>query len=269
MLKRVAAIQMNSTAIVEENLNTVEKLIKVAADKKSLLAILPENVAILGKHEEDKLQCAETLGAGPIQDFISSLAKKYQIWIVGGTIPIKVENENRISASCMVWDDQGKMKAHYNKIHLFDVTVSTDAYNESKTIAPGKDIVTVDSPIGKLGLSICYDIRFPELYRKLSAVGAEVLCIPAAFTKVTGSAHWEILCRARAIENLCYVLAAAQFGTHANGRSTYGHSMIVDPWGTVVACLPSGEGVIVADLNLDFLKETREKFPVLHHIKLC
>jgi deaminated glutathione amidase len=273
-LKRVAALQMNSTADVAQNLKTVERLVIEAIEKGASLVVLPENVALVGKYDTDKLTIAEPFGKGYIQNYLSNLAKKYKIWIVGGTIPIVAEMGRRVSASCIVWDDTGQVQARYDKIHLFDVTVADkekaheEIYIESKTIAPGDKLVTLDSPFGKLGLSICYDIRFPELYRKLNSSGAELLCIPAAFTETTGNAHWEILCRARAIENLSYVIASAQVGTHANGRKTFGQSMIIDPWGKILAHLSSGEGAITADIDLTLLKAIREKFPVLQHKKL-
>jgi nitrilase len=245
-----------------------------AIEAGASLVCLPENLAMMGKLDTDKLAIAEPFGKGRIQNFISNLAKEYKVWIVGGAIPIVAEMGKRVSATCIVWDDTGQVRARYDKIHLFDVsvidTVNTgeEIYTESKTIAPGHDVVTLESPLGILGLSICYDIRFPELYRKLNAAGAEILCIPAAFTRITGMAHWEILCRARAIENLSYVIAAAEVGTHANGRSTFGHSMIVDPWGKVLASLASGEGVIIAEIDLNLLIAIREKFPALQHKKL-
>ncbi len=282
--KRVAAIQMSSVASVQDNLHTAERLIRKCADNDVALIVLPENVAFIGKDETDKLLIAENPGHGTIQNFFSLLANELDLWIVAGTIPLKVASadENRVHAASLVWDNKGQMVARYDKIHLFDVVIrplaldvdhaypdnKTLEYLESKTICSGQDIVSLYSPIGKLGLSVCYDLRFPELYRKLLSEGAEVLLVPSAFTAVTGEAHWESLLRARAIENFSYVIAPNQFGLHANGRASFGHSMIVDPWGKIVAMQAEGEGVIYAEIDLEYLYDIRSRFPVQQHRRI-
>lgn len=265
---RVAAIQRSSTDSVEQNLAALEQLVKNAVEQGAELVVLPENVAFMGKKDIDKLAIAEEPYHGPIQTTLSSLAKQYNVWLVGGTIPIKAD-DNHVFASSWVWDNRGQAVARYDKIHLFDVFVPpTDRYQESDTILAGKDIISLDSPVGKLGLTVCYDVRFPELYRSLMDHGAEILTIVSAFTAITGEAHWQTLVRARAIENLCYVIAPNQTGTHANGRASFGHSMIVDPWGKVLASLEAKEGVIVADIDLNSLQEIRTRFPVIKHRKI-
>jgi len=282
---RVAAIQMNSTDSVDENLRTLEKLIPEAASRGAELVVLPENVAFMGVPEDGKiLMIVEAPGQGPIQKFLSKLAKQLDIWIIGGTLPISAgvvadvgagvrvgtRDSKLVYAACFVWNNLGENVARYDKIHLFDVKVQPkqEEYFESKTICPGKDITCINSPLGKLGLSVCYDLRFPELYRKLFNMGAEILTVPSAFTAVTGKAHWEILLRARAIENFSYVIAANQQGLHRNKRSTWGHTMIIDPWGTILDVLPEGEGVVVADIDLDYLHDLRSRFPVAEHRRI-
>ena len=219
-MANLALVQMNSSASVKKNLDELEKLLAQARDEHIDLVALPENFAFMGLKETDKLAIAESFGHGEIQQAISRLAKQYNLWILAGTIPIKTASD-RVRASCLVYDNQGKCAARYDKIHLFDVRVSeTEAHQESLTIEPGDELVVVDTPVGRIGLSVCYDLRFPELYRQLVLKGAELLSVPSAFTAVTGAAHWDVLLRARAIENLCYVLAPNQSGLHENGRKT-------------------------------------------------
>ena len=221
----------------------------------------------MGQHDTDTVDVAETFGNGPMQDFISRTAQEFKVWIVAGTIPLFTDNPNKYSASSLLYADNGEMVARYDKIHLFDVKVEEEdqVYTESRTVRPGKAATIVDTPFGRLGMSVCYDLRFPELYRYLSEQGAEIITIPSAFTEVTGMAHWESLLRARAIENLCYVVAPAQGGYHVNGRTTWGHSMVVDYWGRVRGQLDKGAGVVVIDPDLEALRATRKSFPVLEH----
>jgi deaminated glutathione amidase len=264
---KVATIQMNSGPDVTHNLGVAGQLLADAAAAGAALAVLPENFAIMGAREADRLAVAERPGAGPIQDAIAELAQKLSMWIVAGTLPIHGRTPERVAPACIVFDARGEQVARYDKIHLFDVDLpeKRESYRESATFEPGKDPIVVDTPVGRLGLSVCYDMRFPELYRQMSAQGAQLLAMPAAFTVPTGQAHWEVLLRARAVENLCYVLAAAQWGRHANGRETYGDAMIVDYWGRVLDRRPSGPGVVVAEVDAAAQAEVREGFPALRH----
>ena len=252
----VACIQMASGPNVGANLLEAERLIGMAVDKGAGLIVLPENFAIMGKEESDKVAIRESDQGGAIQDFLSHQAKRQGVWLVGGTVPLAAHDDNKIRAACLLYDDQGKRVARYDKIHLFDVVVGSDEnYTESQTIESGDQAVVVDTPFGRLGLAVCYDLRFPELFRTLVDQGVEVIALPSAFTGITGKAHWEVLVRARAIENLCYVLAAGQGGYHVNGRETYGHSMIVDPWGQVMNELANGSGLVCADIDLQRLAD--------------
>ncbi len=267
-----AVLQMTSVASVEANLATACSLLERARDAGAVLAVLPENFAIMGRKEQDKLAAAEALGEGPIQARLSRTARELGLWIVGGTIPIKIDQDpGRVAAASLVFDSGGRVVARYDKIHLFDVEIPErdERYRESATIAPGAGTTIVATPVGRVGLSVCYDVRFPELYRGLQAQGAEVFTVPSAFTAPTGRAHWELLLRARAVENLCYVLAAAQGGVHENGRETYGDSLIVDPWGHVLARVAEpGPGLAVADIDLTQQGELRTRFPALNHRRL-
>ena len=269
-IAKLAAIQMASGPNVNANLIEVGRLIDVAADGGADFVVLPENFAIMGMKEQDKVKVSEPLGDGPIQSFLSETAKKYGIWLVGGTIPLKSSSPNKVRAACLLYDDKGEVKAHYDKAHLFDVHIyqSGENYNESETIEPGDEIVVVDTPFGRVGLAICYDLRFPEMFRSMADLGVEIIAIPSAFTAVTGKAHWEPLVRARAIENLCYVVAAGQGGYHVNGRESYGDSMIVDQWGQVMDRLTSGSGVVMANYDREQLRKVRKTFPVLEHRKI-
>ena len=266
-----AVVQMNSSASVVENLENARRLLAQAARQGACLAALPENFAIMGAQEADKFAVAETEGAGPIQDWLARTARELGLWIVGGTMPIRSKSApEKVAAACIVFDAQGNRVARYDKIHLFDVDIpgKEERYRESATIAAGNAPVTVDTPIGRIGLSVCYDMRFPELYRALVAQGATCLCMPSAFTVPTGQAHWDVLLRARAIENLCYVLAPAQVGTHASGRQTYGNALIVNPWGEVLARAGAEPCVVLADIDPVAQVEMRARFPSLTHVRL-
>lgn len=264
-MSRVALIQMTSSADVDRNMQHVEQFLKQAKDQHAELAVLPENFAFMGMKETDKLEIAEQYGHGAIQRKISQLAKQLKLWIIAGTIPMKTSGA-KVRSSSIVFDEQGTQVARYDKIHLFDVRVSDhESHQESLTVERGTNLVVIDSPIGKIGMTVCYDLRFPELYQQLMAQGAQIFAVPSAFTAVTGLAHWEILLRSRAIENLCYVLAPNQCGHHANGRSTYGHSMVVEPWGKVVAQKETDTGVVTADVDLQRLHQLRQHFPCVEH----
>jgi nitrilase len=265
----VAAIQMCSSHIVDDNLAAAQQLIQEAANQDAKLVVLPEMFAIMGEKASDKVLVKEEFGKGKIQDFLAEQARKNKIWLVGGTIPISCDEENKARATCLVYNDKGELAARYDKTHLFDVTVSqTESYKESATTQAGDKIVVIPTPFGKLGLSVCYDIRFPELYRALFNAGAEIIAIPAAFTVMTGEAHWELLARARAVENFCYVIGACQWGTHNNGRKTYGHSLIIEPWGNVAASLSEGTGVITSNIDLEKLYAIRKDVPVAEHRRI-
>jgi nitrilase len=269
-----AAVQMNSSADVAANLASARTLLEQAAEAGAKLAALPENFVIMGRTETDKLAVAEpfdpSLRSGAVQSWLRQTARDLGLWIVAGTLPLKLANETRVAPACLVVSDTGECVARYDKMHLFDVDLpkAEESYRESATFAPGSQTQWVDTPIGRLGLAICYDMRFPELFRLLAAQGVEVFCVPAAFTVPTGRAHWEVLLRARAVENLCYVLAPAQAGMHANGRETYGHSLIVHPWGEVLACRPEGAGIVTADIDRSQIAELRQRFPALSHRRL-
>jgi nitrilase len=269
----VAAVQMNSGADLARNLRTAGELLEQACAQQAGLALLPENFAFMGAHDADKLSLAEDDGAGPIQDFLAATAQRLQLWIVAGTIPLKAADAGHVFAACLVYDAGGKRVARYDKMHLFDVEVPRpnggERYRESATIAPGAESFQVlESPAGRLGLSVCYDLRFPELYRGLAARNAELLLVPSAFTERTGAAHWDLLLRARAVENQCYVVAANQCGEHPGGRRTFGHSCIIDPWGQVLAQRAAGEGVVVAAVPPKTLQDLRRTFPVLTHRRI-
>ena len=258
---------MNSGPDVAQNLSVAAGLLGEAARAGAILAVLPENFAIMGAKEADRLAVAEAPGAGPIQEAMAQLAQRLSLWIVAGTVPLRASSANRVAPASLVFDANGKQVARYDKIHLYDVEVpgKREIYRESATFEAGKEPILVETPVGLLGLSVCYDLRFPELYRDLAARGAQLLTVPAAFTVPTGQAHWEVLLRARAIENLCYVLAAAQWGKHANGRETYGDALIVDYWGRILARQPSGTGVVLAEVDPAAQAEVRASFPALKH----
>ncbi|MBL8509098.1 carbon-nitrogen hydrolase family protein [Chitinimonas sp. JJ19] len=260
---RVAAVQMASGPSVSANLTEAEVLIKLAAKQGAKLVVLPEYFAILGLKDTDKVAVREQPGEGQIQAFLSKTAKKLGIWIVGGSVPLWTEDPAKVRNSTLVFDDQGRQVARYDKIHLFGFEMGTETYREEATITPGDEVVVFDSPFGRIGLAICYDLRFPELFRRMQPV--DLIIVPAAFTETTGRAHWETLVRARAIENLAYVIASAQGGFHRNGRETHGDSMIVDPWGIVLDRLPRGSGIVVADIDHDYKARLRQGLPALSH----
>ena len=260
---RIAGVQMASGPNVAANLNEAGRLIGMAVERGAKLVALPEYFAIMGMQDHDKVKVREAEGRGPIQEFLSGTAKQHGIWLVGGSVPLVSANPHKVRNSCLVYDDQGRQVARYDKIHLFGFTMGKEEYSEERTIEPGAAVKAIDTPFGRLGLSICYDLRFPELYRAMPAV--DIILVPSAFTETTGKAHWETLIRARAIENLAYVLAPAQGGYHVNGRETHGDSMIVDPWGVVLDRLPRGSGVVVAGINPEYLQRLRLSLPALTH----
>ena len=260
---KMAAIQMASGPQVGANLSEAERLIEIAANQGAKLVVLPEYFAIMGLKDTDKIKVREEEGKGQIQDFLSKTAKKHKIWLIGGSVPLATSSAGKVRNSCLVYDDKGKQVARYDKIHLFGLDLGNEHYHEEKTIEPGNAIKVVDTPFGKIGLSICYDLRFPELYRAMGEVN--IIVVPSAFTDTTGKAHWEPLIRARAIENLCYVVAPAQGGYHISGRETHGNSMIVDPWGVVLDRLPRGSGVVMATMNPKYQESLRKSLPALQH----
>ncbi len=260
---KVAAIQMASGPYVAANLSEAERLIEIAANQGARLVVLPEYFAIMGLKETDKVAVREEEGKGPIQSFLAKMAKKHKIWLVGGSIPLVSNFPNKVRNSCLVFDDKGQLAARYDKIHLFGLDLGNEHYHEEKTIESGDAIKVVDTPFGRIGLSICYDLRFPELYRAMKDVN--IIVVPAAFTDTTGRAHWETLIRARAIENLSYVIASAQGGYHLSGRETHGNSMIVDPWGVILDRLPRGSGVVISTINPQYQASLRNSLPALKH----
>ena len=260
---RVAAVQMVSTPRVDENLRTAAALIAEAAAQGATLVALPEYFPIMGLRDSDKVDVREADGVGPIQDFLAATAREHGIWLVGGSLPLIASAPDKVLNTTLVYDPQGERVARYDKIHLFGFQKGKEYYNESASIEAGRLPVAFDTPFGRVGLSICYDLRFPELYRALGAT--DLLVIPAAFTETTGRAHWEILLRARAIENQCYVLAVAQGGKHENGRETHGNSMLIDPWGEILARRDKGAGVVIGDLDHARIAEVRTSLPALKH----
>jgi deaminated glutathione amidase len=260
---RVAAIQTIAGGNVAENLAQAEVLVAAAAADGARLIVLPEYFGILGSHATDKLAVKESDGAGPQQDFLSRMAREHRAYVVGGSVPIASADPNRVRSACLVYGPDGARIARYDKMHLFRFSRGAEDYDETRTIEPGDAPVTFDAPCGRVGLSICYDVRFPELYRALG--DCTLLLVPAAFTATTGAAHWDMLLRTRAVENQCYVLAAAQGGLHPNGRRTWGHSMLVDPWGTVVAMKEEGTGIVVGDVDPARVAEVRSQLPAHAH----
>ncbi|NNG24278.1 carbon-nitrogen hydrolase family protein [Telluria aromaticivorans] len=265
-MTKVAAVQMVSTPDVGENLATARRLVAQAAGEGAGFVGLPEYWPIMGMSDRDKVAHAEQQGAGPIQDCMAGLAREHGIWLVGGTLPLVSPDAGKVLNTTLVYDPHGQAVSRYDKIHLFGFNKGDESYDEARTIVPGEAVGAFEAPFGRVGLSVCYDLRFPELYRAMGECA--LIVVPAAFTHTTGLAHWEVLLRARAIENQCYVLASAQGGLHANGRRTFGHSMLVDPWGEVKAVLREGEGVITGTLDAAFLAGVRESLPALKHRKL-
>lgn len=262
----VAAIQMTSTPVVAENIATVQCLVGDAVAAGAELVLLPEYWAIIGMHEKDKLAQAEQFGDGVMQNCLRELAKQHGICLIGGTIPLQSPEAGKVLNTTLVFDPQGACVARYDKMHLFGFQKGNESYNESRTILHGDRVGYFAASFGRVGLSVCYDLRFPELYRALG--DCTLIVVPSAFTDTTGCAHWEVLLRARAIENQCYVLAAAQGGTHRNGRRTWGHSMLIDPWGEVLSVLPEGEGVVSGVLDVARLAAVRASLPALQHRRL-
>ena len=259
----IAAVQMISGPDIAPNLATARRLVSQAAGEGARLIALPEYFPMIGAKDADRLAAREKFGAGPIQDFLRDCASRHGIWLIGGSLPLEADDPAKLRNSCLVFDPQGEVVAHYDKIHLFGFRKGAESYDEAATIEAGGKPVAFDTPSGRVGLAICYDLRFPELFRSLGEV--DLIVIPSAFTETTGLAHWELLLRARAVENQCYVLAPAQGGRHPNGRMTHGNSMIVDPWGEVKARLDKGDGVIVAELDHKRIDEVRTMLPALSH----
>lgn len=270
MLSKIAAIQMCSSTSVDENLETARILIEEAARNGAQLIVLPEMFAIMGDHVSTKLSVKEPFGHGKIQSFLSAQAKINRVWIIGGTIPIECDDEAKIRASCLVYNEEGRCVGRYDKIHLFDVVLSDkEAYKESDTTEPGNSIFILDTPFGKIGLGVCYDLRFPEFFRLLFNRGVEIIILPTAFTLTTGLAHWEVLSRSRAIENFSYFIGSCQGGTHSNGRSTYGNSLIIDPTGKIISIKKDiSPGVIYGLIDLELVYKARQSIPVKDHQRI-
>jgi len=262
----VAAVQMISTPDVATNLASARRLVAEAAATGATLVTLPEYWPIMGMSDVDKVGLAEQPDSGPIQDCMAQAAREHAVWLIGGTLPLVSPDPGKVLNTTLVYDPQGQRVSRYDKIHLFGFNKGAEAYDEARTIVPGASVMCFDAPFGRVGLAICYDLRFPELFRAMGE--CTLMVVTAAFTHTTGLAHWEVLLRARAIENQCYVLASAQGGTHPNGRRTFGHSMLIDPWGAVLAVLPEGEGVVSGAIDPAFLASVRESLPALKHRKL-
>ena len=260
---KIAAVQMISGPDVAPNLDTAQRLIASAADDGAKLVALPEYFPMIGASDAARLAAREQFGHGPIQDFLRACARRHGIWLIGGSLPLVASAPGKLRNSCIAFDPQGEVVAHYDKIHLFGFQKGEERYDEATTIEAGSTPVAFGTPFGRIGLAICYDLRFPELFRRLG--GVDLIVIPSAFTETTGRAHWELLLRARAVENQCYVLAPAQGGKHPTGRVTYGNSMIVDPWGDVTARLDKGDGVAIAEFDATRIAEVRTMLPALAH----
>ena len=264
---KVASIQIASSPNVDANLLQIKNYIDYASKEGVKLAVLPENFSMMAKEDADYLSIKEELGKGKIQSFLSKIAKENSMWIIGGTIPIESDKKNKVYSTCIAYDSDGKMVDYYHKIHLFDVDIpeKDEKYRESDIFTKGSKVKIIDTPFCKIGLAVCYDVRFPELFRKFSLEGACLVTLPSAFTAVTGKAHWEYLLKSRAIENLSYLVSSAQGGHHISGRETYGHSMIINPWGSELAKIDNGSGVIISDIDLNYLTSIRKNFPCLKH----
>jgi nitrilase len=263
---RVAAVQTVSGGDVEANLRAIEPLVVDVARRGARLILLPEYFGIFGARASDKVAVREADGAGMQQSFLSRLAREYGVWIIGGTVPIAISDPARVRSAALVYGPDGERIARYDKIHLFAFSQGTEHYDEGRTIEPGTEPVAFEAPCGRVALSVCYDVRFPELYRSFDDLA--LIVVPSAFTAVTGAAHWHLLLRTRAVENQCYVLAAAQGGVHDNGRRTYGHSLLIDPWGVVLAQHDEGPGVVVGDIDPERLAQVRRELPALEHRRL-
>jgi len=272
---KVAAIQLNSQRDVAENLRIAGGMIDDAAGRGAELVVLPENFSFLGKRDSDRAAVAEPMGQGPAQEFLAASAKAHGIWLVGGTIPIydrdtppEPEAPRRTRSRSLLVSPEGAVVAAYDKLHLFDVDIpgrESESYRESEMTQPGDSPVVAATPFGRVGMTVCYDLRFPALFHRMSVLGMDILAVPAAFTVPTGRAHWHVLLKTRAFESLTYVIASGQWGEHEGGRLTYGHSSIVSPWGEVIATLDEGVGAVVADIDLTRLAELRARFPVIAH----
>lgn len=270
---RVAAIQMVSTPVLQENLDAASRLLHQAAEQGAELAVLPEYFCLLGRKDSDKLAVQEAFGQGPIQQFLSQTARALGIWLVGGTLPLSTGAPDRVFNSSLAFSPDGHCAARYDKIHLFAFDNGAERYDEARVLERGRqpvwfDLDSHDGMRWRIGMSVCYDLRFPELYRQHMRAGAHLLLAPSAFTYTTGQAHWEILLRARAIENLCCMMAPAQGGRHANGRRTWGHTMAIDAWGNSLGMLAENEGVVMADLDMTQLAQCRKQLPALCHVVL-
>ena len=265
---KIAALQTVATADLGRNLETAARLIAEAARDGAELAALPEYFCFMGQRDDDKLSIAEAPGSGPIQQFLAAQAKQHGLWLIGGTLPIQTATPGRARNACCVYAPDGTLAARYDKIHLFRYDNGRESYDEARVLEAGSEPVAVQAGPLRVGLSVCYDLRFPELYRRLCTPPCDLLSVPAAFTYTTGRAHWELLLRARAVENQCFVIASAQGGTHENGRRTWGHSMVVDPWGEVLAVQPEGEGVVLAEIDPARLASVRQQLPALAHRRL-
>jgi deaminated glutathione amidase len=270
---KIAAVQMVSTPSVERNLDTARRLIAQAAAEGAQLVALPEYFCLMGQHDTDKLTVSEAPGHGPMQSMLSHSARQHGVWLIGGTVPLKTAplkttSADRVFNATCVYAPDGSLAARYDKVHLFRFNNGTEEYDEGRVLKAGSAPVAFNTGACRVGLSICYDLRFPELYRALMTPPCDLIAVPAAFTHTTGQAHWELLLRARAVENQCYVIAPAQGGRHENGRRTWGHSMVVDPWGEVVAVLPEGEGVVTAELDAARMAQVRAQLPALSHRRL-
>ena len=265
---RIAALQTVSTPDVERNLEAAARLIAQAARDGAQLAALPEYFCLMGRRDDDKLGIAEAPGAGPIQAFLAAQAKLHGLWLIGGTLPLRTADPARARNTCCVYAPDGSLAARYDKMHLFRYDNGRESYDEARVLEAGEQPVALQVGALRVGLSVCYDLRFPELYRQLCLPPCDLLSVPAAFTYTTGRDHWELLLRARAVENQCYVIAPAQGGTHENGRRTWGHSMVIDPWGEVLAVRPEGEGVVLADVDAQRLAAVRQQLPALAHRRL-
>ena len=270
---KIAAVQMVSTPRVTTNLETARRLVARAADEGAQIVVLPEYFCFMGASDRDKLAIAEAPGTGPIQRMLAETAREHRVWLIGGTLPLTLDDGgakdgvavDRVMNADLVFSPRGELAARYDKMHLFAYDNGSERYDEGRTLRAGSTPVAFDADGVRVGLSVCYDLRFPELYRALMRPPCDLLSVPSAFTYTTGAAHWEVLLRARAIENQCYVVAAAQGGTHENGRRTFGHSLVIDPWGEVVACLDEGEGVVVAELQRERIDSVRRQLPALEH----
>jgi deaminated glutathione amidase len=272
---KIAAVQMVSTPSVDRNLEAARRLVGRAAAEGAELVVLPEYFCFMGRSDRDKLAIAEAPGEGPIQRMLAESAREHGVWLIGGTLPLSVESHagaaaagdvDRVMNANLVFSPAGELAARYDKMHLFSYDNGRERYDESRTLRAGRAPVAFEAGGLRVGLSVCYDLRFPELYRALARPPCDLIAVPSAFTYTTGAAHWEVLLRARAIENQCYVIAAAQGGTHENARRTFGHSLVVDPWGEVVACRrEEGEGVVIVELQRERIGDVRRQLPALEH----